>query len=103
MAVDGQSWQQPYTERMDRVDEQRAWGDVSERKHKISKTRLKQGHLQHLYVRKATLLEKPRPLLANSDSEEPLLTNAHSMGNKHGKSEICAHLQGHNLAGITET
>lgn len=51
---------------MVKVDEQRAWTDVTERNHKIDKIQLKRGHLQCLHVSKkcleGTIMEKsPNP------------------------------------------
>lgn len=37
---------------MNRADEQRAWNDVTERYHRISKTGLMQGHFKHLHISK---------------------------------------------------
>lgn len=37
---------------MDRVDEQRPWGDVTEMKHNLNKMRLQWGHSQHLHFNK---------------------------------------------------
>lgn len=63
MTGEGRSYQQPCEGGMDGVDKQRAWGDVSERKQKISKTRLKQGQFRELlHVSKATVLEKTQTL-----------------------------------------
>lgn len=35
-----------------RVDKQRAWGEVNKREYKINKAGLKQSHLKHLHVSK---------------------------------------------------
>lgn len=45
-------YQQPCEGAIDKVDEQSAWGDVTGRSHKINRTGIKQGHLQHLHVSK---------------------------------------------------
>lgn len=55
---------------MVKVDEQRAWTDVTERDHKINKIRLKGGHLQCLHVSKEVSRrhhygEIPQPFLGN--------------------------------------
>ena len=36
---------------MDRADEQRLWGDVNKREHKINKTALKRNLLKHAHVK----------------------------------------------------
>lgn len=52
MKGEGGSNQQPCEGGMDVVEEQRTWGDVTAMEHKINKTGLKQGHLQHLHISK---------------------------------------------------
>lgn len=46
---EGKNYQLPGEGVVYRTDKQRAWGDVNEREHLIDKTRLKKGHLKHLY------------------------------------------------------
>ena len=50
MRVEGKNNQQPCERVTDRVAEQRAWVDVIGKDHKINKTGIKQGHLQHLQI-----------------------------------------------------
>ena len=95
----------------DRVDEQRAWGDVTGTGHKINKMGLKRGHLQHLHVSKEMPIRHHDGEIPQSLSRQPtcwgaslkcLNTTACSMGNKH-EELVCVQLQGYDLVGITET
>ena len=82
------------------------------RDHKINKTGLKQGHLQHLHVSKEVPTrhhygEIPKTLSRESTCRGASLkcpyANARSMGNKREESEMRVQLQGYDLVGITET
>ena len=96
---------------VDRAEKQRGWGDVNEREHKISKTRFKRGHLQHLHASKKVPTrhcygEIPQTLSGQSACWAAALTclyaNARSMGNKGKELEICVQSHDCGLVGIME-
>lgn len=69
--------QQPCERLMNRVTEEKVWGDVTGRDHKISKTGLKQHYLQNSHVSKEVptkhLSEKcPKAFLGTQHSGVPL-------------------------------
>lgn len=98
---------------MDRIAEQRVWGGVTGKDHKINKMGLRQGHLQHVHLHVSKEVptrhhhgEILKPFLGSQHAGVPLgsvCTRTHSeWGNKHDELEICVLLQGYDLVGITE-
>lgn len=92
---------QPCERLMNRVTEEKVWGDVTGRGHKINKTGLKQHYLQNSHVSKEVPTKHHSGEMSQSfpwnsafwgASLKCLCTNTCSMGNKQNALEICVQL-----------
>jgi len=73
---------------MDMVRGQRAWGDATGTEHKINKTGLKRGHLQHLCVSKETPTRHHAGEIPQSLSRAPACWGATSI--KRRRTNACS-------------